>query len=477
MRRRDFLRASGVGLAAGLLPRLSSVAGAACGEGVGGPKRLVIFYTLHGAVYDRWRIRPPEAEGRDSWDVPLAPLTADQFSDSLRPLHRWRERMTVVDGLSLLSAVDERRRDVNCHTLGHVHSLSARHTTAEADPDDPDFGRSVDQIIGGRLAGGVRRPSVEFALGNTGEDRALWAGVDLPVPAERSPARAWERLFGGMGGAAADPVAESERRLARAVQGSVLDLVAGRYAALARQLSGGDARKLEAHGDLVRDLERQIAALSELTCEAPELGDSAQPYASPGWYEAGFDAFAGLTTALLSCDLTRVVTLLMGQLENAHIGAPAGDVHTEFAHRVGFDARADDIMTRYSTTHAEQFARLLAALDGVPDPDGDGSLLDHTAVLWAGELADGPHNFDVWPVVLAGGACGAFRMGRHLRLAPEILSPQALGPRLLSPPHSRFLRSLCAGMGAAVDHVGNRSAIDQDGGAIDLTAPLPGLLA
>ncbi len=133
----------------------------------------MIFYTLHGAVYDRWRIRPPEAAGLQTWDVPLAPLSGDDFSESLSPLHRWRDKLTVIDGLSLATALDERRRDVNAHTLGHVHSLSARSTTAVADPEDPDFGRSVDQIIGTRLAAGVRRPSVEFGLGNIGEDRAL----------------------------------------------------------------------------------------------------------------------------------------------------------------------------------------------------------------------------------------------------------------------------------------------------------------
>lgn len=468
MKRRDFLRASGLGVASGLIPRLSSWAQAACGQ-VGGPKRLVIFYTLHGAVYDRWRIRPPEAGDRQSWDLSLAGLTEEEFSDSLRPLHPWRDRLSVVDGLSLATALDERRRDVNCHTLGHIHSLSARFTTAEANPDDADFGRSVDQIIGARLAGGIRRPSVEFALGNTGEDRALWSGIDLPVPAERSPARAWERLFGALAGAGGQALPK------QALQGSILDVVAGRYAALASQLSGADALRLEAHGDLVRDLERQIAALSELTCDSPQIGESEQAYATPQWYEESFDAFAGLTSTLLSCDLTRVVTVLMGQLENAHVEAPAGDVHTEFAHRVGFDPRADDVMTRYSQVHAAQFSRLLTALDGVPE-DG-GTLLDHTAVVWVGELADGPHNFDVWPVVMAGGACGAFRMGRHVRYAPDVVSPQALQSSRISPPHSRFLVSLCQGMGAPVGQVGARQATDLNGDVIDLTQPLAEVLA
>ena len=287
------------------------------------------------------------------------------------------------------------------------------------------------------------------------------------MPAESSPQRAWERLFAGLGGGGgADP--------SRALQGSVLDVVAGRYAALARSLGGEDARRLEAHGDLVRDLERQIASLADLTCEAPRVGESAQPYGTPLWYEETFDAFAGLTTALLSCDLTRVVTVLMGQLGHSHIGAPAGDVHADFAHRTEVDDRAADIMTRYTQVHAAQFDRLLSALDSVPE--GGGTLLDHSVVVWLGELADGPHNFDVWPVVMAGGACGSFRMGRHLRYAAELTSPQHGGSGLISPPHSRFLVSLAQGMGAPVDHVGARSAVDRHGATIDLTAPLAELL-
>ncbi len=447
------------------MPRLSAFGGT-CGEEAPGPKRLILFYTLHGAVYDRWRIRPPEAAGRETWDVPLGPLTAEELNDSLRVLYPWRDRLTVIDGLSLATALDERRTDINRHTLGHVHSLSARHTTAQADPGDPDFGRSVDQIIGRRLSGGVRRPSVEFALGNVSEDRALWSGVESVLPLERSPRRAWGRLFAGAEVGAAGPVAVP--------QGSVLDLVAGRFAALSRHVSAADARKLEMHGDLVRDLERQIAALSALSCDAPPIEDSADRYASPAWYDGSFDAFAGLATTLLSCDLTRVVTVLMGQLENAHIQAPAGDVHADFAHATARDAEAAEIMTRYTQVHAQQFARLLSALDAVPE--GEGTLLDHTAVVWLGELADGPHEFDVWPVVMAGGACGGFRMGRHLRYAPDVLSPWAMGPSGISPPHSRFLMSLCEGMGAPVEHVGNRTLTDRNGNLLDLTMSLPEIL-
>jgi hypothetical protein len=48
-------------------------------------------------------------------------------------------------------------------------------------------------------------------------------------------------------------------------------------------------------------------------------------------------------------------------------------------------------------------------------PDGDGSLLDHTILMYGTGMGDSDHHTPVnLPVVLAGGGCGQLAGGRHL---------------------------------------------------------------
>jgi hypothetical protein len=132
-------------------------------------------------------------------------------------------------------------------------------------------------------------------------------------------------------------------------------------------------------------------------------------------------AMIPITAAALACDLTRVVTIQMAQLNNEDFGAAAGDVHQDFAHQTHTNANAAQMMTNYNRVQAELFGELLGTLDQYSE--GDGTLLDNTAVLWLTELATGPH--DLWqiPVVMAGGCSGGFRVGRYMSYAQNIPNP------------------------------------------------------
>ncbi len=249
--------------------------------------------------------------------------------------------------------------------------------------------------------------------------QALFSGPRQAVPSEVSPERAFERLFSAIGGTeaggadapAADPLA--------AAQGGVLDLVARQYEALAPRLSAEDRQKLESHRDLVRGVQHRLEFLAELSCATPDIQQMPGVGDRTGEaYVARSRAFADIIVAAFSCDLTRVMTLTLGLLPNELCGAPAGHIHADFAHQIVRDPVAKDVMTRYAGFHCAQVAELLAALDAVPEAGG--TLLDNTAVVWLGELASGLHDFHPWPVVVAGGGCGALpslRAGRHV--APE----------------------------------------------------------
>lgn len=470
--RRRFLKAMGAGGAGLFLPSLVSRGAGAAGDhcAAGPPKRLLLVYTHHGVVYDRWRMRTrAQPEGQD-WSHDLAGLAEAEFSDALRPLHPWRSKLAILDGLSMTTAIEEARPNDNLHVTGHAHSLTG---AAVAPKDDgaggPVVGTSVDQIIAGRLAGAGRLPSAEFVVGDVEFMQALFSGPRQAVPSEGSAERAFERLFSAIAsgrgdGADADPLAQA--------QGSLLDLVAGQYAALAPRLSGEDRRKLQAHGELVRGVEQRLRFLAELQCATPQLEAAPAPDdPSADAYLARTRAFGDIIAAAFSCDLTRVATLTLGLQPNELCQAPPGHIHADYAHQVVRDPTAADVMTRYSAVHARQVASLLAALDGVPEAGG--TLLDNTAVVWVGELASGLHDFHPWPVVMAGGACGSFPVGRYLHYAQDTTSPQSITPTRIGAPHNRFLVSLCQGFGLSdVDRVGHRQARSYLGDSIDLTGPL-----
>ena len=123
-------------------------------------------------------------------------------------------------------------------------------------------------------------------------------------------------------------------------------------------------------------------------------------------YGDTFNAFLPLLSTAFSCDLTRVISLQMGQIPSQELfPGETFDIHADAAHKVWVNAHSADVMTQYTRYHAAQLATLATMLDSVIDPQGDGvaSLLDNTMIVWAGELGDGAHGFERWPAVIVGG--------------------------------------------------------------------------
>jgi hypothetical protein len=121
---------------------------------------------------------------------------------------------------------------------------------------------------------------------------------------------------------------------------------------------------------------------------------------------------------------------------------------------------------------------LLGALDSVPE--GNGTLLDNTVVLWCSELATGTHKFNVWPAVVAGGA--GLRTGRYVRQVPGTANanpnPGWGGVEaVIGRPHHHLLTTLASAVGATVDVLGQSELLTTEGERIDLTGGMPELLS
>jgi len=462
--RRQFLAATGLGAGSLFLPSLAGKQARA--DGGDAPLRLVVWYSLHGCVYDQWRMRPGNRPENEDWEVDLGGLSRDEFSTSLEPLYDVRDQLMILDGLSLVGP----RVDIpyDGHPLGQIHSLTGAPVRPIAGFVAGATQPSVDQIIAEEISRDDLFRSLEWSPGNDpGTASPIWSMGTDRLPIETDPNVAFDRLFPG-----SDPNSGQDAAAVWERQSSVLDLVASRYDALAPNLSGEDRRKLELHRDLVRDVERRLGSLRNLSCDIPNAPDG--QWYDQSWEEAyddKYQAYIGLIAAALSCDLTRVVSIQMTDLANERFGAPPGDVHLDFAHLIHSDQASHDYMTEYVRVHAEQFRDLVALLDSVPE--GDGTMLDNTIVMWCSEIGDGAHRFAPWPVVLAGGRCAGFNPGRYIHYGPRIpgVDGEFGGDAVDGESHNKLLVSLAQAFGVERDSIGLAEA-RLGGTSYSLSGPL-----
>ena len=446
--RRTLLQALGLSTGSLFLPSRGLAAAAPA-------RRIVFFVTGHGTVYDNWKMRPGGQADDVDFEVDLTTLSQGEFSPILAPLHRHAGKLLVLDGLAHVGSI---ATAFNEHEEGHATCL----TGSLPIPVDGSLGRpesaSVDQLLAASATTPFR--SLEYSV--IGGWPVNFDDLGNAIPLESDPVAAWNRLFpAGTGGldTTADRVARNQHR--------VLDLAKQRFDALAPRLSADDRIKLEAHRDLVGDLENQVLALQSIACEPID-----QPTSS--WPEPldEMEAFQGLAVAALSCGLTDIVTIRGGQLSPETIGAPPGDLHADYAHQADFEPTAAGVMTDYHTWYAERFAELLDKLDAIPE--GSGTMLDHTIVVWTNELSTGSHQHDDLPIVVAGGTTH-FRSGRLIRYAPT--SP-VQGPWSVvdvGRPHNQLLTSLAQAMGSSRTSVGLTEVALSDGSMLDCTGTLDGL--
>lgn len=444
LRRRSFLGGLGLGLGALCLPSL--LPRGARAEPPGPVKRLLVFMTEHGTVYQNWRMRPGNLPEDTDWEAPLGALAEAEFSEILRPLHGFRDRMLVLDGVGMATG---HMTGINEHEEGHATCL----TGTLAQPVDGGValaaGPSIDQIVAAAVAEPGQIASLQVSHGS-------WAysydsgGKALPWITD--PWELYSKLFPG---GPVDPMEPpSDLKTIRDRQSNVVSLVREQYDALAPKMSSADKIKVEQHRDLLHALGQQLENLANIVCEAPPEPEQGPPWEDPQFYFHRAQIYTTLATLALSCDMTRVAVLAFSGLRNEHVSAPPGDLHNDFAHQASTDPTAMQVMTNYHKIHAEDLKNILSALDAVPSESG--TLLDDTLVVWANELATGEHSMNQWPIVMAG-ATNHFKTGRYVRWAQNNIIKGTWGDEPQGPPHNRLLVSIAKAMGADVDQVGETS--------------------
>ena len=235
-----------------------------------------------------------------------------------------------------------------------------------------------------------------------------WRSANTPLPTENNPRAVFERLFGDSG--STDPKA----RLARLRrQRSILDSMTEEVSDLRGTLSQADRTKLVEYLEAIRDVERRIQKAEEQSDQ--ELPAIDHPAGIPATYEEHVKLMFDLEVLAYQCDLTRVITFMIGREQSGmtypQIGVP--DAHHPISHHQDNPVKIANL-AKINAYHVKLFAYFLDKLRSTPD--GDGSLLDHMTMIYGAGIADSNSHspLDI-PLVLVGGGAGNLRGGRHIR--------------------------------------------------------------
>ena len=422
--RRTFLRGAGVTIA---LPFLESMlpAQTPLRNTVASPKtRLGCIYVPHGATMYKWT---PAAEGKGF-----------QFSETLSPLEKYRDRVCVVSNLAHASATGA--------DAGAEHARSAAIYLSGASPQKGGVkvGTTIDQMAAAEIGQDTPLPSIELAI----EDVSLscgagygcayfntisWLTPTVPLPMENSPQVVFEKLFGDGG--------TTEQRLARKREDrSILDSIRRQTAALQQSLPPSDRARVEGYLDDIREIERRIKTAEAQAGSQENVPDA--PVGTPEAFEAHLRLMFDLLTLAYKSEITRVSTLMFAK-DLSPSSYPQSGNRGGFhgaSHHANVKANMDNfaLINKY---HVQMLAYFIDKLASTPD--GDGTLLDHSMILYGSSMSNGnQHDHDPLPIVLVGGASGQLQGNRHIVAAAHT-------------PMSNLLLSMLDKLGVHKDSLGD----------------------
>jgi hypothetical protein len=400
--RRTFLRGVGATLALPLLDAMVPARTLLAKTAASPAPRVGFVYLPHGAIMDRWT---PKAEGADF-----------EFSPILKPLEPFRSHVDVVSGLG------HRAADSTA-----VHSLSPTTWLSGVRPKptqgvDAYAGVTADQIAAQRIGQETLLPSMELAtedqaglIGACDRDYGCiymntlsWRTPTTPMPMEINPRKVFERMF-GQGGSAADRLARTEE------DKSVLDAITKQIAGLQRTLGPKDRTAVSDYLESVREIERRIEVAEKQ--QALDLDVPPAPVGIPFQFEEHIRLMYDLLALAYQADITRVATYMVAREESnktyPQIGVHEG--HHATSHHQNRPEKIEKLV-KIQQYHIGLFADFVKKLQSTPD--GDGTLLDHSLLLFGSNMSNSnAHNHFPLPNLVVGAASGGHKGGRHLKYA------------------------------------------------------------
>ena len=398
--RRTILRGVGAAMA---LPFLDSMVPAFASP-LSPVRRFGVVYVPNGMNMKEWT---PDATGK-----------AFELKSVMAPFAPYKDQLVVVTNL-------DSKPPANVPGAGGHARASTRFLTdvppKQSQSAELEAGPSIDQILAKKIGQETQLASLEVSI--DGRDFAgscdfgfscaysnsiSWLNATTPLPMENDPRVVFERLFGDDG--TTDPAI---RRARRGEDRSVLDSVTDELGRLKGGLGAADNAKMSQYLEAIRDIERRIDVAQKQNSQ--EVSHVAQPAGVPASFEEHVKLLFDMQVLAYQGDMTRISTFMLGRELSGRSYPEIGvyDAHHPTSHHQ-YDPVKLERLAKINTLHTKLFAYYLEKLKATPD--GDGSLLDHTLLIYGAGMSDSQlHSPIGLPLVLVGGAAGQLKGGRHLK--------------------------------------------------------------
>ena len=399
--RRTFLRGAGTMLA---LPLLDAMV----------PARTLLAQTAASARTRFTGIFVPHGMAPGYW-VPAKEGAGFEFPMILSPLEPFRDRTVVLSGLWSKSAEPPPGVTGADHWVAAAYLCADKpKKTAGADIYD---GTTIDQLIAEKIGQETLLPSIQLGVedpgansSNCGEGYSCaytnsisWSTPTKPLPMEINPQVVFERLFGDGGTA-------EERAARRQQDRSILDSITQTLARFKVRIGAEDRVRVDEYLGDVREIERRLQIAAKASTEVP----TATPYGVPESFDEHIKLQFDLLALAFRADITRVSTLLYARDLTARVYPESGT--TISFHGGSHHAEDPKRIAEYAKLNRYHVAMLAYFIDKLRSTaDGDGTLLDHSLILYGSNMGDSNQHlhYDV-PHLLLGGASGKLKGGRHL---------------------------------------------------------------
>jgi hypothetical protein len=388
--RRTLLKGAGATIALPLLDAMIPARTALAQTAAAPSPRLGFVYFPHGALREEWE--------------PAATGGAFEFPFILKPLEPLREHVTVISGLRNQGGESSSPHGIIEETW--LNAVSPRRRNAET-----GVGVTVDQIAGRHVGKDNPVPSLELC----GEPGGVisFRTPEQPLPMEGNPRKVFYSMFG-------QGDTTKERQAILNTTNSLLDYVRESTASLNRQLDAGDRAKVSDYLDSVREIEIRVEKLEESAESLGDLPDA--PLGPPEDFGELLDLQFEMIALAWQTSRTNVASMRMVQEASMRTYPNLGvsEAFHPTSHWGGFPERVANLRL-IQNYHTEVFAKFAQRLKSTPD--GDGSMLDHSIILFGSNMANSDaHNNDPLPQALVGRG-GGIKGGQHLRYPQD--SPHA----------------------------------------------------
>ena len=400
--RRTFLRGMGATLALPVLDAMTPAMTAATTR----PICMAFMQTPNG-IFNLKNEWTPKTVGAN-WEM----------TRTLEPLAAFKDRMMVISGLDNQQAAGLTGEVGGDHPRACTAWLTGTHAKMTSGAD-LRAGTSVDQVAAnefgkhtqlGSLEIGLEASEVvgacESAYGCAYYDTISWRNETTPLPMENRPRAIFERLFGDAG---TDPKARAALRLE---DRSILDAINSDVKRMRVKVGGTDRGKIDQYLEAVRDVERRMQLAEQQGDHDWQIGS---PVGAPDVFSDYFKLMADLMVLAWQTDMTRVITFQMGHEMSgrAYPELGFGDAHHPCTHHQG-DPEKMEKTAKINILHTKMLSYYLTQLRATPD--GDGSLLDHSMILYGAGLSDANlHLYTDLSLVLVAGGVGGIKGGQHVR--------------------------------------------------------------